>query len=82
LARLKVESRARRGKSWRRTPEMLSKQEFRVKYETQVTDLGIPRDCSMPEAEWCRGDRAAASEQNDFRFVDVDLQFPLGEIPK
>jgi hypothetical protein len=62
--------------------EMLSKQEFGVKYETEVTDLGLPRNGSMSEAEWCRGDRAAASEQNDLRFVDVDLQFPLCEIPK
>jgi hypothetical protein len=61
---------------------MLSKQEFRVKYETEVMDLGIPRDGSMLEVERCRGDWAAVSDQIDLRFVDVDPQFPLGEIPE
>jgi hypothetical protein len=70
LVRVKVESRARRGKSWRRVPEalcmtavnMFGKKEFGVKYETEVMDMRIPRDGSVLEAEWCWGNWTASSE--------------------
>jgi hypothetical protein len=47
--------------------EMLSKQEFRVKHETEVTDLGTPWDDSVLETEWRRGSRTASSKQDDLR---------------
>jgi hypothetical protein len=36
--------------------------EFGVKYETEVTDLSLPRDDSVLEAEWCWGSRTASIE--------------------
>jgi hypothetical protein len=39
---------------------MSGEKEFGVKYDTEVTDMGVPRDDL--EAEWCWGDGAASGE--------------------
>jgi hypothetical protein len=41
---------------------MSGKKEFGVKYDTEVTDMGVPRDDGVLEAEWCWGVRAASGE--------------------
>jgi hypothetical protein len=35
---------------------MSGKKEFGVKYDTEVTDMGVPRDDGVLEAKWCWGD--------------------------
>jgi hypothetical protein len=42
--------------------EMLGKQEFRVKDETEVADLGTPWDDSSLKTEWSRDSRTATRE--------------------
>jgi hypothetical protein len=41
---------------------MFGKQEFGVKCDTEVADMGVPWDYSMLEVDWCWGGRAASSE--------------------
>jgi hypothetical protein len=41
---------------------MSGKKKFGVKYDTEVTDMGVPRDDNVLEAEWCWGDGAASGE--------------------
>jgi hypothetical protein len=41
---------------------MFAKKEFRVKYDTEVTDMGVPVDGSVLEADWCWVDRAGSSK--------------------
>jgi hypothetical protein len=41
---------------------MSGKKEFGVKYKTEVTNMSLPRNDSMLEAEWCWGNRTASSE--------------------
>jgi hypothetical protein len=42
--------------------DVFGKKEFGVKCDTLVTDMGVPWDDSMLEADWCWGGRAASSE--------------------
>jgi hypothetical protein len=42
--------------------DIFAKKEFRVKYDTEVTDMGVPGDGSVLEADWCWGGRGTSSE--------------------
>jgi hypothetical protein len=44
----------------------LVKRSLRVKYDTEVTEMGIPGGGSMLEADWCWGDRATSRYRISF----------------
>jgi len=70
LVRVNVESRARGGEESEKGAgcsvsygsDVSGKKEFGVKYDTEVSDMGVPRDEGVLEAEWCWDDRAASGE--------------------
>jgi hypothetical protein len=41
---------------------MSGKKEFGIKYESEVTDVSLPRDDIVLEAEWCWGNRTVSIE--------------------
>ena len=42
--------------------DVSGKKEFGVKYDIEVSDMGVPRDEGVLETEWCWDDRAASGE--------------------
>ena len=61
---------------------MSFKKKFGVEYDTEVTDMGVPRNEGVLEAKWCCDDRAASGEYYRLCLVHVDIEFPFSEIPE